>query len=375
MKYYLIAGERSGDLHGASLITALKTEDPEAEIRCMGGELMQNAGAEKAFDYSDVSYMGFLEVFINLPTIINFLRLVKSDVRDFNPNVIILIDYPGFNLKMARFGHELGIRVFYYISPKIWAWNQSRARKIKAWVDKMFVILPFEQDFYRKFGYEVNYVGNPLVQTVRDFEPDPIFLEKNELGDQPLIAILPGSRRQEVTKNLPILLSIAENFPTHQLVVAGVENLPIENYHAAEARSVPVVIEQTYDLLFHSAAALVVSGTATLEAALFQIPQVVCYKTSWITYWIGKALIKVDFISLVNLIAGRELVRELIQSELNTNALNQELQKVIGGPGREEQLESFNVIKQQLGSGDSPAIAARLMVQDLLSPVKRPAAS
>lgn len=375
MKYYLIAGERSGDLHGASLIKALQAKDRDAQVRCMGGELMQNAGAFKAFDYSEVSFMGFLEVFLNLHKIFKFLRLVKRDVLDFAPDVMILIDYPGFNLRMARFGHEKGFRVFYYISPKIWAWNQSRAKKIKSWVDRMFVILPFEKEFYRKFDYEVDYVGNPLVEAVRNFEPDPSFREKNELGELPLIAILPGSRRQEVAKNLSILLSITGNFPGYQFVVAGVDNLAQEHYQGAKAHSVPVVIEQTYNLLSQSRAALVVSGTATLEAVLFQIPQVVCYKTSWVSYWIAKSLIKVNFISLVNLIAGRELVRELIQSDLTPEKLKDELQQAISGPRREDQLKTYRLIKKQLGTGISSEISAELIVNDLRESTKRPEVS
>jgi len=375
MKYYLIAGERSGDMHGASLIKALKGLDSGAEVRCMGGELMQNAGAFKALDYSDVSYMGFLEPFINLPKIIRFLNLAKKDVYDFDPDALILIDYPGFNLKMAKSAHKKGIRTFYYISPKIWAWNQSRAKKIKSRVDRMFVILPFEREFYQKFHYEVDYVGNPLFETVSTFEPDPSFRDKIPGKDAPLIAILPGSRRQEVVQNLPVLLRITKDFPDYQFVVAGVHNLDKECYHAAKEESVPVVIDETYNLLSQSQAALVVSGTATLEAALFRVPQVVCYKTSWVTYWIGRALIRVNFISLVNLIAGRELVRELIQSELTIDNLRGELKQVLAGPKREDQLKGYQLIKNQLGQGNSSEIAARLMIEDLQDLAKRPEVS
>lgn len=364
MKYYLIAGERSGDLHGANLIKGIKSNDPDAVFRGWGGDLMESEGMELVTHYRDTAFMGFLEVIKNLSTISSLLKKCKTDLLAHRPDVIILIDYPGFNLKIAAFAKKHNIRVFYYISPKVWAWNQKRALKIKATVDKMFVIFPFEIDFYRKFGYEVDYVGNPLMDQIEAFNPDPDFLSKNQLLPDKLIALLPGSRQQEVTNMLEIMLSIASVFPDYQFVIAAVRTLPQEVYsNFSHLPNVKIVYEATYDLLHHSEAALVTSGTATLETALFQIPEIVCYRTSGFSYYIAKKLIRVRFISLVNLIMDREIVKELIQNELNEDNLKNELNAILkGGENRNKMLEDYKLLKQTVGSSGASQNAGKRMV-------------
>jgi len=310
MKYYIIAGERSGDLHGSNLIKGIRTHDSGAQIRAWGGDMMQEAGAEIVKHYRDLAFMGFFEVVKNLPTILGFLAFCKKDIKNYQPDVVILIDYAGFNMRVAKFAKLNGFKTFYYISPKVWAWNQSRALKIKQFVDKMYVIFPFEQAFFKQFDYKVDYVGNPLFDAIADFSPKEDFRKKARLGQKPIIALLPGSRKQEVETMLPLMMSQVYDFPDYQFVIAAVSNLPKELYARWQSIfPVKLVIDDAYNLLSVADAALVTSGTATLETALFGVPQVVCYRGGWAAYQVYKRVIRVPFVSLVNLILGREVVK------------------------------------------------------------------
>jgi lipid-A-disaccharide synthase len=369
LKYYIIAGERSGDLHGSNLIKALKVEDPNAEIRCWGGEYMEQAGGELVVHYREIAFMGFLEVLQNLHVLWSYIGKCKKDLKSYDPDVLILIDFAGFNMRIAKFASDNNIKVFYYISPKVWAWNQSRALKIKNIVDRMFVILPFEKSFYKKFEYEVDYVGNPLLDSIRDYKENKDFLKENALGGKPIIAVLPGSRQQEVENIMPIMLQIFNDFPEYDFVVAGVKSLPETLYgiDANARKRIKIIFDQTYDLLKNAHAAVVTSGTATLETALFNVPQVVCYKTSKISYHIARYFISVPFISLVNLITEKELVKELIQDDLNQSNLGKELQKIISGESREYQLEGYKDIQVLLGTTKASENLARLIVKYLYS--------
>jgi len=368
MKYYLIAGERSGDLHGANLMKGIKANDPEAEFRGWGGDMMQTEGIDLVTHYKDTAFMGFLEVALNIRKIAGFLKKCKRDILAYKPDVIILIDYPGFNLRIAAFGKQNGIKTFYYISPKVWAWNQKRAWKIKKNVDQMFVIFPFEIDFYKKFDFKVDYVGNPLMDAIDAFKPDPDFKKKNNLDENlAIIALLPGSRRQEIINMLDLMLTVQPHFSGYQFVIAGVKNLPASLYDKYEAiNNVSIVYESTYDLLSVSEAALVTSGTATLETALLNIPEVVCYKTSGFSYAVAKRLIKVPFISLVNLIMEKEVVRELIQDELNEQELVAELAAILeGGVKRETLLKQYFELQSLVGGAGASERAGALMVDSL----------
>jgi lipid-A-disaccharide synthase len=364
MKYFLIAGERSGDLHGGNLVKALRQEDPEANCRGFGGDDMEKAGMQLLVHYEKMAFMGFLEVLANLPAILGNFKRARQEILKFRPDVIILIDYAGFNLRMAKWAKSQGFKVFYYISPKIWAWNQKRALKIKKWVDRMFVIMPFEQEFYQRWGMTVDFVGNPLLDAIRAFVPNPHFRKQNGLSDKPLIALLPGSRKQEVANLLEIMLPISQQFPDYTFVIGGLTSLPAILYAPAEKyANVQIAYDQTYDLLSHASAAIVASGTATLETALFEVPQVVVYKTTWATYQIAKRLITVQYISLANLVAGEGLVPELIQESLTEKRLQADLQKILpGGAERSRQLEGYKKLKAEMGEEAASQRAARLMV-------------
>jgi len=360
MRYYLICGERSGDLHTSRLVAALKQKDGQAIFRGIGGELSQTNGLELYRHYKDVAVMGAWEVFVKLPFIFKRIKETKADILRFKPDAVILVDFGGFNMKIASWAHEQGIKVFYYISPKVWAWNTGRAHKIKRVVDRMFVILSFEKDFFKQFGYEVDYVGNPLKDAVADFVPDQAFIQK--YSSQPIIAVLPGSRAQEVTQMLKTMLEMVPSFPQYKWVVAGVDNLDASLYEAAKQAGVDVIYNQTYQLLNISRAALVTSGTATLETALFHVPQIVCYKTSGVTYFLGKMVIKVPFISLVNLIAGKEVVKEMIQSDFNPKALKVELDQLLTeGEYRTTMLKEYQDLSVKVGEKGVSEKTASLM--------------
>lgn len=350
MKYFIIAGERSGDLHGSNLIKAIIKADNKAVIRAWGGDYMQEAGAEITKHYRDLAFMGFVEVLMNLPKILGFLSECKKDVEAFQPDAIVLIDYAGFNMRIAKWAKKQGYKVFYYISPKVWAWNQSRAWKLKKTIDKLFVIFPFEVDFFKKYNYEVEFVGNPLFDAIAAFKPNAKFLIENNLENKKIIALLPGSRKQEVEKMLSLMIATKAQFPNYQFVIAGVDNLSKEFYSQFLAENISIVFDQTYDLLTHAEAAMVTSGTATLETALLNVPQVVCYKASPISYAIAKRLIKVPYISLVNLVAQKEVVKELIQDHLTSNNIANEVKGFLNNTEKRKQvLLDYQLIRDSLG--------------------------
>src|SRR5690349_8879572 len=334
MKYYIIAGEASGDLHGSNLIREIKKLDNIADIRCWGGDLMEHAGGKLVKHYRELAFMGFIEVIKNIRTIIANLKFCKQDIAKFKPDVLILIDYPGFNLRVAEWAKQQGLKVVYYISPQVWAWKESRVKKIRKSVDKMLVILPFEKNFYRKWDYEVEYVGHPLADVVdsaqNEIDPLPGAI-LSPLNENNIIALLPGSREQEVLKKLPVMLEVSKSFPDYRFVVAKAPSLNDAFYSKMleQYKNVRSIRNKTYQLLLQSKAALVTSGTATLETALFGVPQVVCYKGSNISYQIAKRLVKVKYISLVNLIMDREVVKELIQDEMNVTNVKNELTKIL----------------------------------------------
>ncbi|MBW8244453.1 lipid-A-disaccharide synthase [Muricauda oceani] len=369
MKYYIIAGEASGDLHGSNLIKALKKEDASAQIRCWGGDLMQQAGGELAKHYKDMAFMGFLEVLMNIPTIFKNISYCKEDIQKFNPDQIIFIDFSGFNLRIAKWAKEQGFKTNYYISPQIWASRESRIEKIKRDIDNMYVILPFEKDFYeKKHGFPVQFVGHPLIDAIENtpLQDNDTFRKENGLDpDKPIIALLPGSRKQEVQKMLEVMLSVKKDFSDYQFVIAGAPSLPDAFYAPfLKGDKVEYVSNKTYTLLKHSHAAMVTSGTATLETALFGIPQVVCYKGNWISYQIAKRIITLDYISLVNLIMKREVVKELIQNDLTTKNLKTELSKIVAGSERERMLSDYKSLKEKLGGKGASEMTARLIVKN-----------
>ncbi|MEX0275108.1 MAG: lipid-A-disaccharide synthase [Flavobacteriaceae bacterium] len=371
MKYYLIAGEASGDLHGSNLIKALKTQDTEANIRCWGGDRMQNAGGTLAKHYKEMAFMGFWEVIQNLGTIKKNISFCKRDIAEFSPDVIIFIDFSGFNLRIARWAKEHGYRTHYYISPQIWASREGRIKDIKRDIDFMYVILPFEKDFYEgKHNYPVSFVGHPLLDAISERES----IDKSEFcarhnldADTPIIALLPGSRKQEIEKMLHTMLAIVPNFPDHQFIIAGAPSLDASFYDQfTQTANVGFVHDQTYDLLDVSTAALVTSGTATLETALFEVPQVVCYKANWLSYQIARRIITLSYISLVNLIMDTEMVTELIQTDFNATRLKDELQHILSGEKREAQLRAYKEIKRKLGGSGASAKTAKLIVQNII---------
>lgn len=365
MKYYIIAGEASGDLHGSNLMKALKEKDSHAEFRFWGGDLMQKQGGTLVKHYRDLAFMGFLEVAMNLRTILNNIKICKEDIKNNQPDVLILVDYPGFNLRIAKFAKELGIKVVYYISPQLWAWKEGRVEIIKKYVDEMMVILPFEEDFYHKHSVKSHFVGHPLldaISTLQDISVDD-FKTENGLNEKEIIALLPGSRKQEVEKMLEIMLSVRPHFENHQFVIAGAPSLEKEFYQKYVDENVHFVSNKTYDLLRCSKAALVTSGTATLETALLNIPEVVCYRGSKISYAIAKRLVKnIKYISLVNLIMDREVVKELIQSELTTKNLVKELKFIIDGEKRSEMLQDFKLLRERLGGKGASENAADIIL-------------
>lgn len=366
MKYYIIAGEASGDLHGSNLMKALKQKDPNATFRFWGGDLMEQQGGTLVKHYRDLAFMGFVEVVQNLGTILRNIKFCKEDIRNFRPDVLILVDYPGFNLRIAKFAKKLGIKVVYYISPQLWAWKEGRVNTIKKYVDEMLVILPFEKDFYKKHQIEAHFVGHPLLDALSDLPPidTQAFKKEHQLSDKKIIALLPGSREQEVKKMLSIMLSVRSEFKDYQFVIAGAPSLPKSFYESYVDREVSFISNKTYDLLRCSDAALVTSGTATLETALLEVPEVVCYRGSKISYEIAKRLIKhIKYISLVNLIMDKEVVKELIQNELNTPNLVKEL-KLILNENRANLLFDYKILKEKLGGKGASEKAAEIITKN-----------
>jgi lipid-A-disaccharide synthase len=370
MKYYIIAGEASGDLHASNLMKEIKLLDSKAEFRFWGGDLMQQQGGTLVKHYRDLAYMGVVEVIKNIRSIKRNFKFCQEDIIDFKPDVLILVDYPGFNLRIAKFSHLKGIKTYYYISPKIWAWKKSRAFKIKKYIDKMFTIFPFEKEFYKNYDYDVEYFGNPLVDEVESRKPllsDQLsFIERNKLEDKPIIALLAGSRMMEIKIMIPDMLSLVEHFPGYQFVIAGAPSFNTETYKPIIGQSdVKIVFGQTYDLLKHATAAVVTSGTATLETALFDLPQVVVYKMHKLTYDIGHHFIKPKFFSLVNIIIDREIVKEILQIDL-PGRMKTELDKILNNKDyRQQMLDNYKEMQQILGGPGASRKTARQIVMDL----------
>lgn len=369
MKYYIIAGEASGDLHGSNLMKALYKEDPAADIRFWGGDLMQNVGGTLVKHYSELAFMGFAEVVMNLNTILNNIKICKSDIEKFNPDVIIFIDYPGFNMRIAKWAKLRGIKTHYYIAPQIWAWKENRIKAVKRDFDKLFVILPFEKDFFEvKHQFPVDFVGHPLIDAIhnRVKTEEVTFRKANDLDEKPIIAILPGSRKQEISKMLSVMLSIVTDFPEYQFVIAGAPSQEYQFYKPfLTKKNVKFISNKTYDLLSIATAALVTSGTATLETALFKVPEVVCYKGSWISYQIAKRVITLKYISLVNLIMDEEVVTELIQDKFNSKNLKQELSKLLDKNHRKAILKKYEDLECKLGGIGASEKTAKLILNDL----------
>jgi lipid-A-disaccharide synthase len=373
MKYFIIAGEQSGDLHGSNLVKGLLSTDPNAEIYCWGGDLMEAAGARLLVHYKKTAFMGFVAVLKNLNAISANLKLCKRHIIEYQPDAVIFIDYPGFNLRIAEFAKKAGFKTFYYISPKFWAWNEGRVKKVKKYIDRMFIIFPFEVDFYKKYGISVEYLGNPLVDEIsRRFSAYPSEQEiRRSIGidEKPVIALLAGSRKHEIEMILPEMLKVVNKFPGYNFVLAGVRNLPDELYKKILGE-VPVIFvkEKTYEILSIAEAALVTSGTATLETALHGTPQVVCYKGDFISMLIGWMVIKVKYISLVNLIMDREVVTELVQYDLTEGKIYSELKSVLkGGNKRQKMLSDYEALKAKLGSeGASVRVAEEMVASTML---------
>ncbi|TDQ33319.1 lipid-A-disaccharide synthase [Zeaxanthinibacter enoshimensis] len=370
MKYYIIAGEASGDLHGSNLIRELRVQDPDAHIRCWGGDLMQEAGGTLARHYKSMAFMGFFEVIANLGSIFRNISYCKEDIEEFNPDVVIFIDFSGFNLRIAKWAKAKGYRTNYYISPQIWASRENRIKKIKRDIDAMYVILPFEKDFYeKKHDFPVHFVGHPLIDAIANTKAEVPEVTRKQLGlapDKKVIALLPGSRVQEVQKTLDVMLSVARGMDEYQFVIAGAPSLEDSFYEPFTRKgNVSFVKNRTYELLGVAHAALVTSGTATLETALFNVPQVVCYNGNWISYQIAKRIITLDYISLVNLVMGKEVVKELIQGDLTTANLREELNKILEGPVRQEQLKAYEELRKKLGGRGASKEAASLIIAGL----------
>lgn len=371
MKYFIIAGEQSGDLHGSNLVKELFAADKDAEIICWGGDLMESAGATLLVHYRKLAFMGFVAVIKNLNAISKNIRLCKQQISEFKPDVVIFIDYPGFNLRIAEFAKKSGYRTFYYISPKLWAWNEGRVKKIKKFIDRMFIIFPFEVDFYKKHGITVEYQGNPLIDETENrisgFTAKESMYRHLGIDEKPVVALLAGSRRHEIEIILPEMMKIIHHFPGYQFILAGVKNIPDELYVKIIGNiPVKVIKEKTYEILYVAEAALVTSGTATLEAALNNTPQVVCYKGDFFSMLIAWMVVRVKYISLVNLIMGYEVVKELVQYKITEKSLLRELNSILpGGAKREKLLSDYKLLKNIMGNAGASGRIAREMIMEL----------
>ncbi|MBC8047428.1 MAG: lipid-A-disaccharide synthase [Fimbriimonadaceae bacterium] len=363
MKFYIIAGEASGDMHAANLVYALKEFHPTIELRGWGGDKMKDAGVQIVKHYRDLAFMGFVEVVKHLNTIFKNIKFCREDIEQYKPEAVIFIDYPGFNLRILPFVKNLGIKTIYYISPQLWAWNSKRVNIIKRYADKMLVILPFEKDFYKNYQYEVDFVGHPLLDEISNKMKNPLFYKINNLSKDPIIAILPGSRKQEIAKNLPIMLSLTKHFPEFIFVIACAPGLHKQFYEQFyNSSNIYYLFNQTYDILLHAEAAVVTSGTATLETALFNVPQIVCYKGNIISYIIAKQLVHVKYISLVNLILDKEVVPELIQHTFAENKLKAAFQRLVFNDDyRTAMRESYSELKNKLGDEGASERAAKII--------------
>jgi len=372
-KFYIIAGEPSGDLHASNLMQAILDERSNTDFRFWGGEKMNAIQKGMAKHIKDLAFMGFLAVVLNLRTILRNISFCKKDILAYQPDALILVDYPGFNLRIAKWAKKHDIKVYYYISPQIWAWKQNRVYKIKELVDKMYVILPFEKDFYKRFDFDVEYVGHPLLDEIAkfDFSDSRLsFLDRNQLDNRAIIAVLPGSRKQEVSVKLPIMLAAVKGYVNHQIIVAGAPTLSKE-FYASIDDSVSVIFNETYEIMANARAAIVTSGTATLETALFKVPEVICYKGSNISYSIAKRLIKVKYISLVNLILDQEVVKELIQHECTSENIQLELDKIINDENyRQMLIDKYNELEEMLGGGGASKKVAQSLFKTLSKTTK-----
>ena len=374
MKYYIIAGEASGDLHGSNLIKEIKKLDVDANIRCWGGDKMQAAGATLVKHYRDLAFMGFAEVIKNLPAIMKNFAFCKQDIQSFEPDAVILIDYPGFNLRMAKWTHEKKYTTIYYISPQVWAWKESRVKAIKKYVDKMIVILPFEKQFFEKWNYEVEYVGHPLVDVIENFKQEHLSVKQSSN----IIALLPGSRKQEIATKLPIMLQASKNFPYNTFIVAKAPSVEDEFYEQflVGYKNVETISNDTYSLLMKANAALVTSGTATLETALFGVPEIICYKAGSVSYQIAKRLVKLKFICLVNLIMDKEVVKELIQNELTPENITKELNGILFDTLKRERIQSdYHQLKNLLSEGGNASANAAKSIYEFTKPHPNPSPS
>ncbi len=365
-KIFFISGEASGDLHGSNLIKAMKVNEPNLELKGWGGDMMEAEGMELLEHYKNLAFMGFTEVLLNIRTILSNFKRCKKQIEEFQPDAIVFIDYPGFNLRMAKFAKEKGILSLYYISPQIWAWKQNRVKKIQAYVDEMYTILPFESEFYQKFNVKVNYVGHPLLDVVsKEFNADA-FRSKHKLNDSPILALLPGSRNQEIKRMLAVMLKASENFPNYQIVIAGAPSKDKATYEGYLSEKVHLIFGETYDLFHAAEAGWVTSGTATLEAAIHNMPQVVVYKAGNISYQIAKRLVKIKYISLVNLIMDKEAVKELIQSEASVDQLTSEMKLItIDGKKRESMLQDYSELREKLGNTGASEKTAKHMLKTI----------
>ncbi len=361
MRYYIIAGEASGDLHGSNLIKALHRQDAHADVRCWGGDKMQAAGATVVKHYRELAFMGFVEVITHLPTIFKNISFCKNDILQYKPDVLVLIDYPGFNLRIAKWAKEQGIKVAYYISPQVWAWKEKRVVAIKRDVDRMIVILPFEKDFYKTWNFDVAYVGHPLIEVVNEENSKPL---QQSFSDKPIIAILPGSRSQEIKAKLPVMLQMVQHFPQYSFVIAQAPSQPDELYNAMIGNAAVTLVKGgTYILLRQAKAAMVTSGTATLETALFAVPEVVCYKGNALSFWMAKKLVKVKYISLVNLIMDKPVIKELIQDELNEANLKSELTRLLEDSAYKTAMQNdYAELWHKLGDGHASDGAAKEII-------------
>jgi lipid-A-disaccharide synthase len=369
MRYYIIAGEASGDMHASNLMLELRKSDPAAVFRCWGGDLMQAAGGELVKHYRDLAYMGFIEIATNIRTIMKNLRFCKEDILLYRPDALILIDYPGFNLRIADFAHRNGLKVIYYISPQVWAWKKSRVYGIRKNVDKLLVILPFEQAFYQHYNYKVEFVGHPLLDVVNHpsaYQDGAAFRKAHHLSDKPVIALLPGSRKQEIKRMLPVMVSLARYFPDYEFVTGGAPSIDQAYYlQLPGMEGMKILFGQTHELLRHAHAALVTSGTATLETALYGVPQVVCYQGSAISFAIARRIVDVKFISLVNLVMDRQVVTELIQDDFNLENLKNELNAILNDQNRSKIISEYELLREKLGRQGASQRAAGAIISVL----------
>lgn len=368
MRYYIIAGEASGDLHASNLMKEMRVQDAKSTFRCWGGDLMEAQGGVLVKHYRELAFMGFVEVIANIRTIAKNLKFCKQDILKYKPDALILVDYPGFNLRIAEFAKEHHFKVIYYISPQVWAWKKSRVHKIKKTVDRMITILPFEKDFYKTYNYDVDFVGHPLLDVIKDLDKPnaKLFKKECQLDNRPIIALLPGSRKQEISKMLNRMLQLVPLFEDYQFVIAGAPGIDKDFYVSTmSAQKVRVIHSKTYEILQLAEAAMVTSGTATLETALFEVPEVVCFKANALSVIIARRLVKIKFISLVNLIMDRLVVKELIQQDLNIEKLKVELQNILpGSPAREKMLSDYKELKKKLGGVGASSKAAKIILSE-----------